>query len=248
MNPNTQSLKFQTVVAVPIPRDYFERRPLWGNAGGYRSVVEITRAVEEAGGKAVLVFPGQELPDYDAVILPGGGDIDPSFYGQQARAEVLDTDPELDRLQLEMAARALRQGTPVLGICRGMQVLNVAAGGTLVQHLETTEQHFPTEARDNPDLRRKPVHHIDLLGRSVLTTLLKESRLAVNSLHHQAADQIGSNLRVTAVAEDGTVEALEGPGDFQLGVQFHPEDLRHSDHRFQRLFNRLVESAAGMNS
>ncbi|MCA9778612.1 MAG: gamma-glutamyl-gamma-aminobutyrate hydrolase family protein, partial [Candidatus Eremiobacteraeota bacterium] len=238
----------QPIVAVPIPRDYFQREPLWGNAGGYRSVNEITRAVEEAGGRAVLVFPGQELPEFDAVILPGGGDIDPSFYGQSAQADVVETDRELDQFQLEMAAGALQNGTPVLGICRGMQVLNVAAGGSLIQHLEATEEHFPGEARDNPDLRPNPVHDIDLVGDSILSTLLQQSRIAVNSLHHQAADRVGGNLRVTAVAHDGTVEAVEGPGSFQVGVQFHPEDLRHSDNRFQRLFERLVESAAGKKS
>ena len=248
MKNNTHAKHATPVVAVPIPRDYFQREPLWGNAGGYRSVNEISKAVEEAGGRAVLVFPGQELPEFDAVILPGGGDIDPSFYGESPQADVVDTDHELDRFQLEMAATALRNGTPVLGICRGMQVLNVAAGGSLIQHLEATEEHFPGEARDNPDLRPNPVHDIELVAESVLSQLLEESRIAVNSLHHQAAARVGGSLKVTAVAHDGTVEALEGPGGYQVGVQFHPEDLRHSDNRFQRLFDRLVESAAGKNS
>ncbi len=248
MKNNPQANQAAPVVAVPIPRDYFQREPLWGNAGGYRSVNEITRAVEEAGGRAVLVFPGQDLPEFDAVILPGGGDIDPSFYGESAQADVVDTDRELDQFQLDMAANALHHGTPILGICRGMQVLNVAAGGSLIQHLAATEEHFPGEARDNPDLRPNPVHDIELVGESVLFKLLQESRIAVNSLHHQAADRVGGTLKVTALAHDGTVEALEGPGGFQVGVQFHPEDLRHSDNRFQRLFERLVESAAGKNS
>lgn len=244
MKKNSQTQKSIPVVAVPIPANYFEREPLWGNAGGYRSVDEIVRAVEEAGGQARLVFPGQEVPQYDAVILPGGGDVDPSLYGQTPQAEVVDTDVALDRFQIEIAASALRKGTPILGICRGMQVLNVAAGGTLVQHLESTDQHFPGEARDNPDLRPNPVHDIELIGESVLSSLLLQSRIAVNSLHHQAADLVGEGLKVTARAHDGTVEAVEGRGAFQVGVQFHPEDLRHSDRRFQRLFDRLVESAA----
>jgi putative glutamine amidotransferase len=240
----TQTTKSTPIIAVPIPADYFEREPLWGNAGGYRSVNEIVQAVKEAGGVAQLVFPGEDLPDYDAVILPGGGDIDPALYGQQPQAHVIETDRELDTFQIEIAASALRDGTPILGICRGMQVLNVAAGGTLVQHLETTDQHFPGEARDNPDLRPNPVHDIEIEGASVLSKLLEEARIAVNSLHHQAADEVGAGLKVTATAHDGTVEAVEGPGGFQVGVQFHPEDLRHSDRRFQRLFDRLVESAA----
>jgi putative glutamine amidotransferase len=240
---NTKSAKSKPIVVVPIPANYFEREPLWGNAGGYRSVNEIVQAVGEAGGEAQLVFPGQDLPEYDAVVLPGGGDIDPVLYGRQPEAQVFDTDRVLDSFQIEIATAALKNGTPILGICRGMQVMNVAAGGTLVQHLEATAQHFPEEARDNPDLRPNPVHDISIEGESVLSRLLEEAKIAVNSLHHQAADLVGAGLRVTATAHDGTVEAVEGPGGFQVGVQFHPEDLRHSDRRFQRLFERLVESA-----
>ena len=188
MNTNTQTTKSKPIVAVPIPVDYFEREPLWGNAGGYRSVNEIVQAVSEAGGVAQLVFPGEELPYFDAVVLPGGGDIDPALYGQQPQPNVVDTDRELDTFQIEIAANALNAGTPILGICRGMQVMNVAAGGTLVQHLEATDQHFPGEARENPDLRPNPVHDIAIEGESVLSLLLHEARVAVNSLHHQATD------------------------------------------------------------
>ena len=241
----TQQTKFsRPVVAIPIPRDYFEREPLWGNAGGYRAVNEIVRAVEEAGGEPRLLFPGEEELEYDGLVLPGGGDIDPSFYGQDAHSQVLDTDAGLDNFQLQLAKKALLSGTPVLGICRGMQVLNVAAGGTLVQHLESTQAHFPAEARENADLRPLPVHQIDLVEDSHLARLLGELKVAVNSLHHQAADFVPEGLRVVATSDDGTIEAIEGPGAYQLGVQFHPEDLRHTDYRFQSLFSDLVQAAA----
>jgi putative glutamine amidotransferase len=125
-----------------------------------------------------------------------------------------------------------------------MQVLNVAAGGTLVQHLETTDQHFPSEARENADLRGNPVHRVALRNGSHLASLLGETVADVNSLHHQAADFVPDILEVVARSEDGIVEAVEGRGAFQVGVQFHPEDLRHTDRRFQGLFDRLVQQAA----
>ena len=230
-------------IIIPIPRDYFEREPLWGNAGGYRSVNEIVAAVEEAGGQAQLLFPGDEAADFDGLILPGGGDVDPSFYGQNANEQVVDTDRVLDSFQIGLARKALESGKPLLGICRGMQVMNVAAGGSLVQHLESHAEHFPENARKNPDLRSIPVHQISLSKDSNLAKLLSQDTIAVNSLHHQAADLVPQSLKVTALSDDGVVEAIEGPGAFQMGVQFHPEDLRHHDSRFQILFNQLVEHA-----
>ncbi len=139
------------VVGIPIPRDYFQREPLWGNAGGYRAVNEILEAVRAAGGRARLLFPGDRTDGIDALLLPGGGDLDPMFYGQEPREEVRETDSELDAFQLGLTRTALANGTPVLGICRGMQVLNVAAGGTLIQHLESSNRHFPEDVRHKPD-------------------------------------------------------------------------------------------------
>jgi len=244
-NQSPKTYPARPVIAVPIPRNYFEREPLWGNAGGYRSVNEIVDAVEAAGGQAKLLFPGDRLEAYQGLILPGGGDLDPHFYGQEAQATVVDTDKELDSFQLGLAREALRDQTPLLGICRGMQVLNVAAGGSLIQHLEATDAHFPNEARENPDLRALPVHEVQMLHDSHLSRLLGVGKVHVNSLHHQAADHVPGGLRVVASSTDGVVEAIEGPGAFQLGVQFHPEDLRHTDSRFQGLFEQLVQQAAG---
>lgn len=243
-NLSTQSPSSAPRIGIPIPRDYFQREPLWGNAGGYRSVNEITQAIEQSGGEALLLFPGDESIPIDGLVLPGGGDITPSIYGDEAGAHVDDTDEELDRFQLILTRQALDSGMPILGICRGMQVMNVAAGGTLIQHLEQTEGHFPLDAKENPDLRSLPVHSIELDLDSHLGKLIGETQVAVNSLHHQAADVVPEVLRVVATSDDGVVEALEGPGHYQVGVQFHPEDLRHTDSRFQGLFQNLVSAAA----
>lgn len=231
------------VVGIPIPLDYFEREPLWGNAGGYRAVVEIVDAVESAGGSAHLIFPGLDAPEIHALILPGGGDIDPTFYGQQAHPELADLDPEFDTFQLAWARKALDAKIPTLGICRGMQVLNVAAGGTLIQHVEGAGQHFPESARNDAALRRNPVHPVAVAKHSKLAEIVGQEQADVNSLHHQAIDQLASMFEASAWADDGIVEAFERPDAWQVGVQFHPEDLRHADARFSGLFSRLVEEA-----
>ena len=238
------STEIRPVVGVPIPHDYFDREPLWGNAGGYRAVVEIVDAVEKAGGTVQLLLPGHDHPPIDALILPGGGDLDPTAYGQQPHDKVQDLDPELDRFQLDWARRAFREGLPTLGICRGMQVMNVAAGGTLIQHLDNSDKHFPEEARHEPTLRPNPVHPVSVTEDSKLREIVGETEIGVNSLHHQAVDRVGSLFEVTARADDGSVEAIERPDVWQVGVQFHPEDLRHADPRFAGLFSRLVEEAS----
>ncbi len=231
------------VVGIPIPLDYFHREPLWGNAGGYRAVVEIVEAVEFAGGTAQLLFPGLDAPAIDALILPGGGDIDPSHYGQPAHPELADLDPDFDAFQLDWARRAFSTGLPTLGICRGMQVMNVAAGGTLVQHVEAADEHFPEPARQDASLRPNPVHGVSILAGSKLEQIVGDQQARVNSLHHQAVDQLAPLFQASAWADDGIIEAIERADVWQVGVQFHPEDLRHADARFSLLFQRLVEAA-----
>ncbi len=231
------------VVGIPIPLDYFDREPLWGNSGGYRAVVEIVEAIETAGGSAQLLFPGLDAPVIDALILPGGGDVDPSHYGQTARPELADLDPAFDHFQLDWARRAFESKLPVLGICRGMQVMNVAAGGTLFQHLASSDTHFPDAARLDASLRPEPVHEVTLAQNSRLAQIVGSQNARVNSLHHQAIDQLAPLFQASAWAEDGLVEAFERADAWQVGVQFHPEDLRHVDGRFSGLFHQLVEEA-----
>ena len=231
------------VVGIPIPVDYFHREPLWGNAGGYRAVVEIVAAVESAGGSAQLLFPGLDAPAIDALILPGGGDVDPTHYGQEANPDLADLDPELDAFQIGWARRAFESGMPTLGICRGMQVMNVAAGGTLIQHVEGASEHFPEGARQDAALRPHPVHSVAVAADSKLAEIVGGDGARVNSLHHQAVDRLAPLFRASAWADDGIVEAIERPDVWQVGVQFHPEDLRHVDGRFAQLFVRLVQEA-----
>ena len=149
------------------------------------------------------------------LLLPGGGDVEPALYGQENRGS-RDIDRSLDEKQLAMLERFLRAGKPVLGICKGMQLLNVRFGGTLIQHLAFAETHAWSEGDRVHPCRTVPGSLLDALyGRE----------FSVNSLHHQAVAAVGQGFRLTAWAPDGTAEAMEHDTLPLLGVQFHPERM-----------------------
>lgn len=176
----------------------------------------------------------------DGILFTGGGDVDPSRYADTASPSVKGLDPERDAFEMALARAALGIGLPVLGICRGCQVLNVALGGTLVQHLPdvTDQQHCAKEQW------AEKVHTIRVLGGSRLRSVVGLDVVGVNSLHHQAVDTVGGGLRAVAWAEDETVEAIEGVGSSRvLGVQWHPE-LLVADTSHTALFEWLVQEAA----
>lgn len=157
----------------------------------------------------------------DGLILSGGGDPDAALFGEDASPGQGNVQPERDAMELWLARHALRNGIPLLGICRGAQVMAVAAGGTLYQDLAGVEkvQH------DQKAPRTYPIHRIRIRQPSLLYTIVQQQEIRVNSLHHQAIKRPG-NLRVCAVAPDGVTEAVELPEHpFALGVQWHPEWL-----------------------
>lgn len=172
-------------------------------------------AIRAAGGDFVTRYCPQADLSFDGLLLTGGGDVDPARYGQKHRGSLL-IDPERDRTELTLVKAYLDSGKPILGICRGMQVLNVALGGTLVQDLGDTLNLFHRR------IEADKVHPITAQERSVLHTLYGPL-FAVNSAHHQAADTPGKHVTITARSEAGVAEALELPGKPVLGVQFHPE-------------------------
>lgn len=158
--------------------------------------------------------PGEETSCH-GLLLPGGGDVEPSLYGQE-NCGSRDIDRELDELQLAMLERFLRAGKPVFGICRGMQLLNVRFGGTLIQHLAVSDTHAWSEG--------DRVHLCRTAPGSVLAELYGPE-FSVNSLHHQAVGAVGEGFRLTAWAPDGTAEAMEHDTLPILAVQFHPERM-----------------------
>ena len=204
-------------------------------------------AVGLAGGLAPLVpagdasaeHPGELLDRLDGLLLAGGRDIDPLTYGARPDPNTGEPSPERDRFELALASAALERDMPVLGVCRGMQMLNVALGGTLHQHLPDVLGH--DDHRHTPGTFGD--HEVRLDPGSLAARAAGTERLTVKSHHHQGADRIGDGLTVTGwSAADDVVEAIELPGDaFALGVLWHPEeDVR------DRVIGALVEAASGV--
>ena len=199
------------------------------------------KAVRKAGGIPVLlplVEPddaGASVTRVDGVILTGGFDVDPSSYGQPPHPETGPVDPVRDGLEMAVARATVEADLPMLAICRGIQVLNVALGGTLVQHIDK---------HSDLDRYNEVVHPVSIEPGSVLSSWLGEAdRLDVNTLHHQAIDSVAPGCRAVAWADDGTVEGIEVEGAHSaVGVQWHPELLRHLPHHL-RLFQALVAAA-----
>jgi putative glutamine amidotransferase len=178
------------------------------------------RALDAAGAMPVVLPPVGDaqavLARVDGVCLSGGPDLDPAAYGVGERHPQLgETEPSLDAFELALARAALAGGVPILGVCRGAQALNVAAGGTLHQHIEGHRQTEPGTVT---------THVVDVATRTRLAGIVGAGALGVNSFHHQAVKVLGTGLRAVAYAPDGTVEAIEGAG-FTLGVQWHAETL-----------------------
>ncbi len=185
-------------------------------------------AVVRAGG-VPLVLPACDPAEVaavagclDGLLLSGGGDLDPALYGATMSADVKGVEPDRDAWELALVRFALEVGLPILGTCRGAQVLNVAMGGSLVVHLPavTSSEHCQRERWG------EAVHEVTVQATSTLQTVLGLDVIGVNSLHHQAVDQVGTGLRAVGWAEDGVIEAVEGLGAAPLlGVQWHPELL-----------------------
>lgn len=200
-------------------------------------------AVRRAGGIPLLIPHGEQRLDellsaLDGVILSGGGDLDPAHYGSAGHDTIYMIDPERDATELELARRVAKCGAPTLCICRGLQVLNVALGGTLVEHLPDVVSGEIAH-RDEPD---KPTSHVlTILPSSHLAELIDAGEMRGVSWHHQAIRTVAPSLTVTARAEDGTIEAVEAPAHpWLIAVQWHPEMSAGDDARQQRLFDAFV--------
>lgn len=198
-------------------------------------------ALRRAGAIPVLIPPQPEnaaevVDDLDGVLLAGGEDCDPAAYGEPRHASVEPMDPRRQENDLSLARAARDRGIPTLGICLGVQVMNVAAGGTLIQHIESDIDH----ASEPSDRHR---HEVAVDGGTRLARIVGERELNVNSSHHQAIKDVGRGLRVTAHAPDGIVEGIEDPRHpFYVGVQWHPEDMA-GERSASAIFGAFVEAA-----
>jgi putative glutamine amidotransferase len=181
----------------------------------------------------------------DGLFLPGGEDVDPAHYGAEPHPQLGATDKERDRTELLLTRWALETGMPFLGICRGVQVLNVACGGTLIQDLLTAGPALDKHDYTPPTFERFRIsHQVNIEPDSRLANALG-TRHEVNSMHHQGIEQVGATLRVVARAEDGLPEALEVPVlPYVVGVQWHPEELATTDAHSSSLFYDFICAAA----
>jgi putative glutamine amidotransferase len=209
------------------------------------------RAVQEAGGLPLLLPPHLSSEAQaalwerlDALVLTGGGDVDPARFDARRHPQTDDVSAVRDELELGLTRRALDEDVPLLAICRGIQVLNVALGGTLLQDLPSERPSPIVHSQREP--RPQPTHAVKVLGEGTrLGFVLGALEVNVNSMHHQAIDALGFGLREVAWAPDGVIEGVEMPGDdrFVLGVQWHPEELVGHDPAARNLFTAVVEAA-----
>jgi len=200
-------------------------------------------AVIQAGGIPVVLPPMQEIglvsgcfSICQGFLLSGGGDLDPGYWGELPSPALGHISPVRDHFEIVLTRMALASGRPILGICRGIQVLNVAAGGTLFQDLQTGMSHQQNAPRNHL------FHDIFIEKHSTLGRICPTCRMRVNSFHHQAVKQLAPGFIATALSPDGVIEAIElDSGGFVMGVQWHPEDLE--DLTSKALFEALVISS-----
>jgi putative glutamine amidotransferase len=216
----------------------------------YGVAVNYIHAVEIAGGLPLMSPVSRDpslLEDYfatlDGLLLPGGMDVDPVHYGEEPHKLLEEVDPVRDETELYLTKRALKEDMPILGICRGAQLMNVAAGGSLFQYIGSQSpneviRHFQDFAQEWPS------HSVEVKPDTLLFRIIPERKLRVNSYHHQAVRRVAPDFRVAATAPDGIVEAIESTiHSFALGVQWHPELLVDNLDFNLALFRRHVEAA-----
>ncbi len=214
--------------------------------GQYVLPSEYVESVRRAGGVPFLLPPGETrvdgwLAQIDALILAGGGDLDPARYGGELHETIYMLDEDRDATELELARRVASDGLPTLGICRGTQILNVSLGGTLHEHLPDVVGESILH-RAPP---REPIpHEVIVEGGTKLADIVGVLRFPAASWHHQAIDTVAPQLRVTARAPDGTIEAVEWvEHPWLIAVQWHPELTSAEDPIQQRLFDALARAA-----
>jgi putative glutamine amidotransferase len=244
VQPITQGVIYvRPIIGIPchfILRDG-TKRPSYGNNQAY------VKAIEDAGGTSVLIPFIRDLEELenilqrlDGLLLPGGADIHPYHYNEEPRAELELAHPELDKLELSLIRYALQRNMPIFGICRGMQAINIALGGSLYQDIYDECPGCMQHSHDN-EQRSQLVHNVYLERGSYVAGLLETMQFEANSLHHQAIKVMGNGVSVVGRAEDGTVEAIEVEGyRFVMGLQCHPEEIYPQVSACAKLFQTFI--------
>lgn len=229
------------IVAYHLAHGRVSRWPV----GGYGVPENYVEGLRRAGARSMLLLPGEEatpeemLSRVDALVLVGGGDVEPRRYGGPTDGTIYGLEPDRDELELSLLRGADELRVPTLAICRGMQVMNVAFGGTLIPHLPAREG-FLEHGTPSGDEHR--THDVRLAPGSRLAAAADADVLRCSTHHHQGVDDLG-DVVTTGWSDDGLVEAIERPDGWIVGVQWHPEDTAADDPGQQRLFSALVERA-----
>jgi putative glutamine amidotransferase len=221
-----------------------------GAAPQERLSAAYTRSVIEAGGLPLIIptdFPLEELADLrqrlDGILLTGGGDVDPSRYRGKQHPNLIFVSEARDSLEIELTKLAVQTNWPVLGVCRGMQVMNVALHGTLYTHLPTQISSKLDHNTPYDQGRNFIAHEVTIEAGTHLADILGKSKLPVNSFHHQAVKTTAPTLKISAHATDGLVEGVELPDlKFFIGVQWHPECIQEYKEQ-QLLFQAFIQAA-----
>jgi putative glutamine amidotransferase len=184
------------------------------------------------------------LEGLDGLLLPGGSDVNPKLYGRPRAAESEPPEDERDELEMKLLKEALAKDLPVLGICRGTQLFNVVCGGTLIQHVTNVDMHRVKAPNGEPG-RHPATHRVWIAPSTRLAEIVGGGGLDVNSRHHQAVESLGQALIVSAIADDGVIEAIEKPGAaFAVAVQWHPEDRTAVSEADRKLFEAFAAAIA----
>lgn len=208
---------------------------------------DYTAAIVQAGGLP-MVLPMIEddgavadLADQlDGLLLTGGVDVDPSFFGEEPVPQLGEVSPVRDAMELKLTKEFLSRNKPVFGICRGMQVLNVAAGGSLYQDLAAQKKRVIQHTQRAP--RWHASHEAAVLAKTKLREIFQSEKIRINSFHHQAVKEVADGFIVSATAQDGVIEAIESKQHrYVVAVQWHPENMWRKDPMFFRLFKTFVE-------
>lgn len=233
------------LIAVPTYRLAPGRVLGWGSRTAFAAPAAYVEALRRAGGRPVLLThpepdPEATIEGVDGLLVIGGGDVEPTRYGRPPHPSVAGVDGDRDAAEIGLLRAAAARGLPTLAICRGAQIMNVAFGGALIQHLPETTP-LPHDDRDDD---APSFHDVRTDDASSLRSACGEPVLHCASRHHQGIETLGDGLRATAWTDDGLTEGIERTGGWMVGVQWHPEETAATDPAQQGLFDALVAEAS----
>ena len=239
------------IIGIPC-HTYYQEEAEQALSGNRRAYVQ---AVANAGGLPILIPMLADLPkleklllSLDGLLFSGGMDIQPAYYGEQPHPALRTIDSQLDTFEVALATWGLQRDMPILGICRGMQLINVVLGGTLYQDISAQYPGSLQHCRDDLE-RRERAHYVTVDQGSLMKDILNTRQLAVNSFHHQAIKEPGDGVRICGRADDGITEFIEVTHHhFVLGIQCHPEDMYREVPAFARLFQAFVHICSEASS